>query len=185
MTATQTAPLPISTFTNWLAFGERGLSSEAIVAHLTGTHVGRTWSGDVYRHPYYPSDPDDFRRCQLLREAVPIVELMFGQMRTASPVWARLVDAWDEIHDTIEAEVPDYLHTRSDGLARRGYALMKRVIAGGDVCAACEGTGHAEACPKCKGTGRRSGGRCRAPGCIHGYHSCRTCRSRGYTVEAA
>lgn len=173
--------LPVSTFTNWLALGERGLSSEAIFHFLTGTPVGRPWGP----HLHAPSDPADFRRCQLLLEQVPLAGLAFSQMRAASPEWSRLVDAWDEIHQAIESEVPDYMHTRSDGLARKGYQLMKRVLAGGVECLTCEGTGRGEECAKCKGSGRRSGGRCRARGCYQGAAFCPTCRGNGYTVEVA
>jgi hypothetical protein len=175
-----TTALPLSVFTNWLAGGERGLSSEGIVSHLTGQRIGSTrWPSAAWS--YHPLDPDDFRRCQLLVEQVPLARLMFPAMRTASPVWERLVDAWDEIHEAIEAEVPDYVHTRSHAPARLGYQVMKRVIAGGDICGTCKGSGHAEPCPKCKGSGRRSGGRCRAPGCDRGHFRCRTCRGYGYT----
>lgn len=168
--------LPLGAFTQWLASGQRGLSSEAIVRHLTGQPVGRFAST---RHPDYPHDPDDFRRCQLLLRKVPLAGLVFGQMRTASPVWARLVDAWDEIAALIQEEAPDYLDGR--GSAPRAYRLMRRVIDDGVECAPCDGSGRAEQCPACKGSGRRAGGRCRADGCASGYRYCRTCRGLGYS----
>lgn len=124
-----TTVLPLSSFTDWLAFGERGLSSEAIVGHL--------------------------------------------------------VDHWDEIHEAIEAEVPDYLGRWATGNAANGYRLMKRVIAGGESCGACDGTGHGNECSACKGTGRRSGGRCRARGCYGGHDRCATCRGAGYVGGVA
>ena len=72
--------LPLRHFTSWLAMGERGLSSEFIVLHLTGTPMNsRRWG------VRYPLDPADFRRCQLLLKAVPLAELSFSSMRTASP----------------------------------------------------------------------------------------------------
>jgi hypothetical protein len=101
-------------------------------------------------------------------------------MASRSPQWARLVEAWDEIHATSEEEVPGYLQGR-DGEAPRTYKLMKRVIAGGTVCPTCDGTGNGDPCPKCKGTGRRSGGRCRWPYCFRGHYFCPDCRGRGYT----
>lgn len=181
-TSQSTATIPLSHFTTWLACGERGLSSEAIVAHLTGQPIGsRYW----WARRAHPHDPADFRRCQLLLNAVPLARLMFPTMRTASPVWARLVDAWDEIHETIERDVPGYVTTRADGSSPSGYRLMRRIIDDGVECAACEGTGHDRPCEKCKGTGRRSGGRCRADGCWRGYHSCEACRGAGYTKRAA
>lgn len=121
-------PIPLGYFTPWLAAGERGLSSEAIVSHLTGHQVGSPFAGRSNRRDH-PWDPDDFRRCQLLLKACPLAALAFDQMRTASPQWARLVDAWDEIHATIESECPDYL-ARPRGEAPKGYRLMKQVLAG-------------------------------------------------------
>lgn len=168
--------LQLSYFTTWLARGERGLSSEAIVSHLTG-EVGR------YSRPHHPLDPADFRRCQLLLKSHPLAELVFPQMRTASPEWARLVDVWEEIHQTILAEVPEYLTARPWGQrAPLGYALMQRVIAGGTTCEECAGSGQGDACEGCKGTGRRSGGVCRARRCYLGFRQCQTCRGRGFTV---
>jgi hypothetical protein len=150
------------------------MSSEAIVRHLTGSpRVGR---------PYldYPHDTDDFRRCQLLLEDVPLARLMLPRMSTASPVWARLVDAWDEIHALIESEAPEYL-TKRRGSAPLAYRLMRRTIANGVECTVCHGSGRGAACEKCKGTGRRSGGKCRAQRCFGGHDYCRPCGGRGYT----
>ena len=115
--------IPLSYFTAWLANGERGISSEAIVSNLTGEQVGRrSWSST------HPHDPDDFRRCQLLLRAHPLAAISFPKvMRTVSPEWARLVDAWDDIHTAIEAEAPGYLDD-PDGSAPNGYRLMKAAI---------------------------------------------------------
>jgi hypothetical protein len=170
---TDTQLVPLAHFTNWLAFGERGISSEAIVSRLTGTRVGG------FQHfSTHPCDPADFRRCQLLLEAHPLARLKF--MRDVSPQWERLVDAWDEIHEAILAEVPGYLG-RVSGAAPKAYRLMRRVIDDGITCESCDGTGRADACRKCKGTGSRSGGRCRAEGCYRGYAYCPTCRGAGFT----
>lgn len=106
MTADENLPLTI--FAGWLASGERGLSSEAIVSNLTGQHVGRYWHGGD--HPY---DPSDFRRCELLLREVPIARLMFHRMAEVSPVWKALVEAWSEIVALMESEVPGVFETRS------------------------------------------------------------------------
>lgn len=152
---------------------ERGISAEAIVAHLSGCTGLGTWGSD------HPHDPSDFRRCQLVARQVS--PKRFADMRTRSEVWARLVDHWQEIHEAIEAEAPGYVDRFPLGeSARLGYQLMRRVIAGLPACAACEGSGRAEACPKCKGSGRRSGGRCRATGCFDGHRLCRSCSGYGY-----
>ena len=119
--------LPLGYFTNWLASGERGLSSEAIVSHLTGMPVGR----DPRPHSY-PLDPSDFRRCQLLLTTHPLAAASFGRMREVSPQWHRLVDAWDEIHAVIEVEVPGYVSSNR-GSAPKAFQLMRSVIDGREV----------------------------------------------------
>ena len=150
---------------------ERGISADAIVSHLSGRTGLSHWGSD------HPHDPDDFRRCQLVaRQVSPET---FAGMRTRSPEWARLVDHWQEIHEAIEAEVPDYIYGHP-GNARRAYQLMRRVIAGRPACVTCDGSGRAEGCPKCNGSGRRGGGRCRAAGCFEGFRLCRSCRGYGY-----
>jgi hypothetical protein len=171
--------VPLGHFTNWLARGERGISSEAIVSRLTGSQVGRTHWGSTYPH-----DPADFRRCQLLLKSHPLAELTFQAMRDVSPQWARLVDAWEEIHAAIEAEAPGYLGKVS-GAAPKAYRLMRRIIEDGAICDPCEGTGRGEICSKCKGSGRRGGGRCRADNCYRGYGLCPACRGVGFTKSEA
>lgn len=117
-----TALLDLSHFTSWLASGERGISSEAIVSQLTGSQVGRGWSGDD--HPY---DPGDFRRCEMLLRAYPLARLVFPALMPArSRVWARLVEHWEELVELIESESPGAFdraasHGRS---APKAYALM-------------------------------------------------------------
>ena len=83
-------PMSLDQFARWLTSGERGSSSEAIVAQLTGHRVSRThnWS-----HPY---DAADWRRCELLLRAVPKAREHLHLMK-ANPTWSVLVDAWDEL----------------------------------------------------------------------------------------
>lgn len=170
--------LPIQMFSGWLATGERGISSEAIVSRLTGVPVGQ-WHGSSN-----PWDPSDFRRCELLLRRVPLARMALPMMRDVSPTWARLVDAWDDLVALAESEIPGVFDGPwRSGEARRTYAEMQRLIDDGVGCEPCGGTGRGETCPKCKGTGRRSGGRCRAPGCLRGALSCPSCRGRGYTAK--
>jgi hypothetical protein len=105
----------------WLANGERGLSSETIFETLTGMHCkDHRWSG----FNDYPHDPDDLRRCVLLLERVPEFIPRLREMRAVSPTWARLVDAWDELTALLKAEAPS-------GTAPKCYARMQEVIRGG------------------------------------------------------
>jgi hypothetical protein len=117
--------LPLSIFTNWLAFGERGVSSETIVGHLTGKQFGRL-------APSYPYDPSDLRRCERLLREVPLARLAFPGMASCSPVWARLVAEWDTLIATMEEEVPGCMDGHVRGSAPRTYALMKTIIRGGE-----------------------------------------------------
>ena len=73
----------------WLKKGERGISSETIISHLTGINVGSD-SGP-------PHDPDDLRRCHLLLCAAPELRAQLPRMAEVCPVWRRLVKHWDEL----------------------------------------------------------------------------------------
>lgn len=119
-------PLKLSHFIHWLAFGERGLSSEAIVSQLTGQAVGRIgrWGPD------HPCDPDDFRRCEILLRAYPLARMVFpALMPSRSEVWARLVERWDQLVDLIESEAPGVFtgHPTPGSKAPKAYALMKEI----------------------------------------------------------
>ena len=116
--------LSLEYFTHWLANGERGISSEAIVSQLTGQQVGRRWSGSDHPH-----DPGDFRRCELLLRNYPLARLTFvAEMPKRSEVWTRLVEHWDELVALIETECPDAFNgRRSHGSAPKAYQLMKEL----------------------------------------------------------
>lgn len=102
MTTTERPPMSLDHFAGWISRGERGLSSEAIVHRLTGVHIsGRYWNGKDH-----PADPSDFRRCEVLLRQVPLARLFFPLMRDVSPVWSRMVDAWDELVALGEQECP-------------------------------------------------------------------------------
>lgn len=73
----------------WLLNGEQGLSAK--------TMLKRLHDSAMTIREFHPSDPDDFRRCHLLLEAVPQFRQKLGQMRAVSAVWSRLVDSWDEL----------------------------------------------------------------------------------------
>jgi len=76
----------------WLGIGERGISSETIFSHLTGVHVlNGMWRFDG------PHDFSDWRRCEMLLQAVPEFRDRFAEMKTVSPLWARLVDEWPSL----------------------------------------------------------------------------------------
>lgn len=100
----------------WFLNGERGLSSMAIYTRMTGRIIedGRTTC--------HPSDPDDFRRCYLLLQAVPQWKEKMYLMKPVSKVWSSLVDNWDKLTEMFEACLKS-----KDGKATDMYALMKEI----------------------------------------------------------
>ena len=134
-----------------------GLSAQAIAGY--GSH-----------HPW---DPSDLLRCvNLCRWEGIGTDALRRRMAGRSAEWDRLLVEWE----ALVALLDDEMQTRTDGMAPRTYAAMKRVIAGGVACPACDSTGRGAACGRCGGSGRRSGGRCRAESC----YPCPSCRGRGY-----
>jgi hypothetical protein len=76
----------------WLARGERGISSNTMLEVITGRTATRQPFG--MSHPY---DPEDFRRCHLLLQAVPELREGFPKLAAHNAVWAALVEHWDEL----------------------------------------------------------------------------------------
>jgi hypothetical protein len=109
----------------WLMVGERGMSSEAIVMNLRpGLAVGRR--RDKLAHPH---DPDDLKRCLMLLEDVPELVPDFPRMREVSPVWAALVDHWDELRATFLQE-GGATWRKGPWSAPKTYARMRELIEG-------------------------------------------------------
>lgn len=130
----------------------------------------------------HPHDPGDLLRCvNYCRQAGLDTADLRRRMAGRSVEWDRLLPEWDNLVTLLEHEKD----TRTDGTAPRTYREMKRVLASGTACAACDSTGRGTECPKCKGTGRRSGGRCRAENCWHGADFCPVCRGRGHLIPEA
>lgn len=84
---------------DWLKRGERGISSETIFSKMTGI--------DLVSPGHHPSDPSDFRRCEMLLRAVPEFRERLDEMKAVSPVWQKLVERWQEIVTLMESEVPN------------------------------------------------------------------------------
>lgn len=103
----------------WLVNGKRGLSSNTIVQHLTGYPALGQWGGS------YPLDPGDLRRCMHLLDECPELHRPFVErMPSASPVWARLVECWDDLCEQLGYEMASGSH------APVTYAAMEAVIRG-------------------------------------------------------
>ncbi|QDP43688.1 hypothetical protein SEA_PHORBESPHLOWER_60 [Gordonia phage PhorbesPhlower] len=111
-------PLDLAYFAEWLANGERGMSSETIVAAVTGRPVGR------YRNTNHPYDPADLRRCMKLLDAYPRTRLMFKDaVRGISDTWSRMADRWDEMESLLREEMA----SRTDNTAPKTYELMREL----------------------------------------------------------
>lgn len=104
----------------WLASGERGASSEFMFQHITGVTVRD--EGD----PAHPHDPDDFRRCRLMLESCAEIASHLDRMRSASPVWARLVDAWPAICAAMDKESPGWRACK--GNAKSAFKIIRETI---------------------------------------------------------
>jgi hypothetical protein len=115
-----------STAAQWLATGERGISSEAILSTLTGLPMK-----SAHGFGNHPHDPDDFKRCEMLLRAVPEFRERLGEMAAVSPVWAGLVARWDEIAALAELEIPGLFEGRQ-GSAPLTYMLMRKIIEAGE-----------------------------------------------------
>lgn len=111
----------------WLASGERGMSSEAMFECLTGVKCTKdgTWPKASTAHPY---DPDDFRRCRLLLEQVPELASNLVKLRSLSDAWRGLVDSWAEICAAMDRETPDWRNPEGGSRAPMTYQLIKKAI---------------------------------------------------------
>ena len=80
----------------WLRAGERGMSSEAIFARLTGI--------PIESEKNHPHDADDLRRCRALLDAVPEFAARLGEMSDVSERWAKLVKVWPRLCAIMDEE---------------------------------------------------------------------------------
>lgn len=104
----------------WLANGQRGISSNTIFTTLTGINALGDWHKD---HPY---DPADLKRCRLLLEQCPQLKNSFYEMEKVSKEWAFLVAHWDELCKTMDEEYPNWRNSK--GSAPNTYRMMKEIL---------------------------------------------------------
>ncbi len=83
----------------WAENGEHGISNKTMFNHLS---VGLQVRSLNLSHKSHPSDPDDFKRCYKLLQAVPQWKTQLNRMKTVSPVWSNLVDNWDKLTEMFE-----------------------------------------------------------------------------------
>lgn len=107
----------------WLATGDQGRSSLAILHAATGARPPGFDPGDGIAQPH---DPADLRRCRLLLEAVPEAQRGLQALEAASPEWRALTDAWHSLCDTMDAEMPDW--RQGEGSAGATYDAMRSLL---------------------------------------------------------
>lgn len=84
----------------WQKFGEQGISSKTMFKYLGGVDI-------TGRYECHPSDPDDFKRCYKLLQAVPQFKAKLYLMKGVSAVWSNLVDNWDKLTEMYEQNVKE------------------------------------------------------------------------------
>lgn len=83
-----------NTITEWLANGERGMSSNAMCTIIHGIECRAEHSRDTYDHPF---DPADLRRCLLFCEKTNVAVEDVRKMAVTSKAWAALVKHWEPL----------------------------------------------------------------------------------------
>lgn len=97
----------------WVKNGEHGTSSKTMYNCL---YMGPDKLPND--RPSHPQDPDDFRRCYLLLQAVPQWKNDLQKLKSLSPVWDKLVDHWDKLTELLEDQLKN---KKANGM----YELMK------------------------------------------------------------
>ena len=92
-------PFPLTeNIREWLNNGERGVSSNTIIAHLCKL------PGVLNNHfPSIPYDADDLKRCVKLIDACPELVPLMPYMVECDP-WSQMAGVWDELVDTYRKE---------------------------------------------------------------------------------
>lgn len=99
----------------WWNNGERGSSSEALWNFFMG-NPGRK------DHPW---DPDDFKRCYKLLNAVPEWKSVLFKAKSLSPEWSNLIDNWDKLTEMYEENIrTNWKNYKKIGM----YELMEKCI---------------------------------------------------------
>lgn len=102
----------------WLANGQRGVSSETIFTHLTGIKAG-----SFRDHPY---DTSDFMRCEKLLIQCPELRKELPRMADLGSVWAGLIADWDTIVALVNEENPEWM-TKSSSTPK-AYRRIRSII---------------------------------------------------------
>lgn len=100
----------------WIANGETGSSSKTIWNCLMGNKDFQV------NHPH---DPDDFKRCYNLLEAVPEWKGELNKLKQLSKVWNNLVENWELLTEMYELNIKEnWENYKKIGM----YELMQTLI---------------------------------------------------------
>ena len=105
----------------WHGGADTGMSSRAIATVIS---MGG-WTGEKLA---YPHDPADLGRCLRLLRLIPEWKPRMVLMRVTDPVWAAMVDRWDDLEKSMTEEVGIFWEKGTT--APRTYALMRSIIEG-------------------------------------------------------
>lgn len=107
--------LPLEMFAAWLANGDVGLSSLAIVQRLTG--ITMTVNGTrEHGCEDTPKEPGDLRRILGMFDMVPSARAYLSLMRDVSEDWKNIIDHWDELEKTVSERGTQSIRLRSQNL---------------------------------------------------------------------
>lgn len=106
---TETIPLDVL---QWLAFGERGASAEAIVEAVTGVKCAK------HGVMVTPAEAGDFARCVRMLEQCPTVEKDFHKMKEVSMEWNLLCANWIGLRELLVAKDTYMLNVALDRCRR-------------------------------------------------------------------
>ena len=102
----------------WLLNGEHGISSKNMFAVLSEGYT------KTDKNICTPSDPDDFKRCSKLLQAVPQWKTELHKLKPISETWSKLIDNWDKLEEMlVEAKI---LWQQGKG-AKEMYEFMKSI----------------------------------------------------------
>lgn len=108
----------------WLASGDTGISSKAIMLWLSAGVTDKTWGAGT------PSDPADLARCLRLLERIPEWKDRIGEMAEAGGMWPTFARRWAEMEASFIAEAGGALPAKgANWSAPQTYQLMKNVEA--------------------------------------------------------
>lgn len=82
----------------WISNGETGSSSKTMWNYFMG---------NKYNEIDHPYDPDDFKRCYKLLQAIPEWKKRIPELKSLSTAWSNLADNWDKLTEMYEQNLKE------------------------------------------------------------------------------